>query len=189
VAGEAGAYTLYEAALRNVARYAYYSKWGTEEEQHDALLAAIANERGPRFLDRKTFIDVYSAAMRYELKASRYGTALEMWEHLQKLGAKQVIKQWQPLMDQIVALRETNQPVTQTERIRKGTSWYGTLFRNRFTIEVVSGRVAEIKLRCRTKYLLFPFEPDIEYRVGGTNEPCSIEVIGDSGTSFRLIHL
>lgn len=182
-------FTLYEAAFRNFARYAYYRKWGTEEEQRDALLAAIAHETGPTYLDRKTFIDAYSAAMGYELKASRYGRALEMWEHLQKLGAEKVIEQWQPLMDQVIALRESNQSVFQTERITKGTSWYGTLFRNRFTIQVESGRVAEIKLRCETKYLLFPFEPDIEYRVGGANESCNIEVVGDPETTFKLIHL
>jgi hypothetical protein len=70
-----------------------------------------------------------------------------------------------------------------------GTSWNYELLKRRFQIEVASGKVAEIKLRCDRQYVFFQFDPKLQYTIGGNDRSCSMEVVGDPGTKFRLTQL
>jgi len=58
---------------------------------------------------------------------------------------------------------------------------------HRFSIVVASGAVKEIKLRCQKQYLFFRYQPGLEYSIGSKSDHCGIEVVGDPGTTFRLI--
>ena len=61
------------------------------------------------------------------------------------------------------------------------------MLKRRFRVQVASGRLSEIKLRCERNYLFFPYNPELEYKVEARSGRCSIELVGDPGTKFQLI--
>jgi hypothetical protein len=84
-------------------------------------------------------------------------------------------------------LQQKSAPYSVTGTIGDGSSWFITLFKKNFQIEVVSGRVAEIKLRCDKDYVLFRYEPEMNYKVADRLDKCQMEVVGDPATTFKLI--
>jgi hypothetical protein len=72
-------------------------------------------------------------------------------------------------------------------RIAEDSVWNGILFRNRFSIAVTSGDISEIKLRCEKQYLFFRYEPGLQYSIGAKQDRCSIEAVGNPGTTFDLV--
>ena len=73
--------------------------------------------------------------------------------------------------------------------ISTGTSWYHALLKNKFQLEVASGAIAEVKLRCSRQYLSFRFDPKLQYTISGRHCGCWMELVGQPGTQFRLTQL
>jgi TonB family protein len=179
---------LYEDAYINLGRFNYHTKWGTQAEQIQDLRRAIAGERSARYLEKKTFIAALSSLLGLQIKAQDLARAMQTWETLQKVAPKKETAFWQSTMDKIEALRRSDTAFAMTARMSEVTSsWHGELFKKRFQIIVASGKVSDIKLRCEKQYLFFRYEPGLQYKVDAPSGKCSIEVVGDPGTSFDLI--
>jgi hypothetical protein len=121
------------------------------------------------------------------VKASDYGGALESWSTLYPLASPELRKDLQTTIDQILAVQRGSQPVILPAKISDSSNWYGTLLRNRFSIDVKNGTVSEIKLRCEKQYLFFKYQPGIRYSIGQRKDQCGLEVVGDPGTKFVLV--
>jgi hypothetical protein len=67
------------------------------------------------------------------------------------------------------------------------TSWFFRLLKDRFQVDQVQGDVAQIKLRCERKYVLFQHQEDVIYTISDSYGDCRMEVVGKRGTTFRLI--
>jgi len=178
---------LYEDAFLNLASYYYHRKWGTEADQLCDLRRAVAGESAPLYLDRSTFIGVLTALLNLEVRAKDYGAALATWKILQRFVAEKDLPAYLKTIDQIVTLRNSDRAVRMSAEITRGTAWYGQLFKKKFQIAVANGKVSEIKLRCAKAYLIFPYDPALEYKVDARRGDCSIEIVGDPGTKFDLI--
>jgi TonB family protein len=181
------AQNLYEDAFRNFGKYFYDRKWGTEADQLRDLKRAIGGEKNDQYLPRQAFVTALGGMFILQVNANDYGGALDTWRTLDGIAPKEMRDKLRPSVDQINALRNSDKPVAMSVRIDRGTTWHGTLFKNRFRILVTSGAVAEIKLRCAQQYLLFNYDASLEYSVTSRSGPCGIEVIGDAGTLFDLI--
>jgi hypothetical protein len=177
---------LYEEAYWNLGKYLYHAKWGTEAEQLADLRRAVAGEDSPGYLSKDTFIEALIALLRLELKSQDYGSALITWKRLQSIARKATLDPWREAMDRVSALRNDDRLVRLSGQISNGTSWNGTLFKQRFAVKVESGRVAEIKLRCEKQYLFFRHEAGVQYKVETRAGECGIELVGDPGTKFHL---
>jgi TonB family protein len=180
---------LYEDAFKHVARFQYHRKWGTEREQLADLKRAVAGEKAPRYLSKELFVGVLDAMLTLETTAQDFGHALKTWERLRPLASKDLATKWQPAIDQILALQSSDRPFKMAAHIEKGTSWNGQLLRNRFHINVKTGQVSEIKLRCEKTYVFFRYEPELEYTVDARSGNCGIEVVGEHDTEFDLVQL
>lgn len=178
---------LYEDAYNNVARYHYHLKWGTEVQQLAALKRAVAGENLPRYLPSDMFISAVRSLLTLQLRAKDFAGALKTWETLQKCAPKEDVDKFKPVLARVEALRTRDTSYSVDGEIDKGTSWFYTLFKNRFQIAVSSGTVAEIKLRCDKKYVFFRYEPDVQYRISDRYGSCALELVGDHGTKFSLI--
>jgi hypothetical protein len=120
--------------------------------------------------------------------AHDYGDALETWALLEPYANSDMRKGLQDTVDKLRAAQaSTNQPIRRPVTLGENGSWCATLFRNRFSIVVSSGAVSEIKLRCAKQYLLFKYQPDVQYSIGTKKDHCGIEVVGDPGTTFDLV--
>ncbi|HEY5754277.1 MAG TPA: TonB family protein [Steroidobacter sp.] len=182
------AHNLYEDAYLNLARYHYYQKWGTDAQSYDALRHAIAGEEHDRYLPKDTFNQTLQLIFVLQLKLNDLAGALDTWDQLQANGvSKESVPKLQLAVDQIKLLQQKSSPYSVAGTIGDGSSWFITLFKKEFEIEVVSGKVAEIKLRCDKDYVLFRYEPEMHYKVADRLDKCQMEVIGDPGTAFKLI--
>lgn len=178
---------LYEDAYHNVAQYQYHRKWGTEAQQLAALRRAIADERAPRYLKKDQFIAALKSQLALQVKAQDFAGALRSWEKLRENAPKGSHARWEPVVAQIEALRQDERPYAVPGEIETGTSWFYELFKNRFQVEVSSGRLAEVKLRCEKQYIFFRFEPNVQYKIGDKYGSCGLELVGEQGTKFELV--
>jgi TonB family protein len=177
---------LYEDAFMGIATFFYAQKWGTEEQQLAGLRRAVANEHSPKYLPKSLFVAALNQLMSLQVKVQDLGSALDTWEKLEKVAKKESTARWKDTLDQIEAIRTSDRAHRMSARM-EGPSWQGKLLKNRFQLNIASGKVSEIKLRCEKQYVFFKFQPSLEYTV--TNNPgrCAIELVGEPGTSFELI--
>jgi hypothetical protein len=120
------------------------------------------------------------------VKLSDYGNALKIWKTLEPIATHAVRDEWQKRIDELMAIQQSDQVVRMSARIEKGTSWHGYLFKDHFEVSVAGGAVSEIKLRCKKQYLLFKYQPGVQYSTSSGAGECYIEVVGDPGTMFEL---
>jgi hypothetical protein len=179
---------LYEEAYTNFGKFQYYYRWGTPEQQRFALNRAIAGEEKPTYLSKEVFSGALFARFRLEVAAHDYGNALETWALLERYATPEMRQGIQDVVDKLRAAKvSTSQPIRRPATLSENGNWQATLFRNRFSIAVSSGAVSEIKLRCAKQYLLFRYQPDVQYSIGTKQDHCGIEVVGDPGTTFDLV--
>jgi TonB family protein len=178
---------LYEDAYKNIARYNYYKKWGTEKQQLAALQGAVAGEDRADYLSKELFHAALHAMLTLQLKHNDFGRAMWTWERLKWVAPAKEVKQWEGTIEQVMAARRDTRPLPLAGEIEKGTSWFGKLFRNRFELTLASGNVSEIKLRCQKQYLFFRYEPNVLYTVKKSDDACDIEVIGEPGAKFVIV--
>lgn len=115
-----------------------------------------------------------------------YGAALQTWKRLKPIAPSSGRIQLQKTVEQVMALRNGDRPLVTAGSIRSA-GWNGWLFKDHFFVAVKAGAVSKIQLRCRKKFVAFPYEPDIQYTVKADAGDCNIEVIGDPGTKFDLV--
>jgi TonB family protein len=178
---------LYEDAYRNVAYYEYFRKWGTEAQQLVALRRAIAHERAPRYLKKEQFIAALNSQLLLQVKMQDFAGALDSWEKLQEHAPKDSLGSWEETIAQIEALRKDDRSYGVPGEIGKGGSWFYQLFKTRFQVEIASGHLSEIKLRCEKQYIFFRFEPDVQYKIADKYGSCALELVGDPDTKFELV--
>ena len=182
-------HNLYEDAYAGLAHYRYYFKWGNPEQQLSAIRRALAGEQSARYLPKDVFTAAQLAALALEIQTQDYARAVWTWAAVRdKLDAERRA-QLQKSIDQIEALRTSDEAFAVPGEIATGTSWYHALLKNRFQLEVASGAIAEVKLRCSRQYVSFRFDPKLQYTISGRDRGCWMEVVGDPGTKFRLIQL
>lgn len=187
--GQLLAENLYEDAFASLARYQFEAKWGTEAGQLSALRRAMETQPGPRFIPRSQFITMLQTLLNLQLRARDFAGALSTWEKLEYMKPdEESMAQLQPVIADAVALRKDQRAYSVPGEISAAaSSWFYTLYKQRFQVVVSSGHVSEIKLRCDKKYVSFGFDPDLYYRIADQYGNCRLEVVGDSGTLFDLI--
>ncbi len=177
---------LYELAFQHYSRAYYFQKWGTPAEQLRELVLAVAGEKRPDYLPKDAFVTALTAIISLQLKAQDYGSALDTWSVLEPLVPPERRAKFTSAVDQIKALQSGSQPLRYAAEIGERGSAETMLFRNRFGIDVVTGSVEEIKLRCAKQYLFFKYQPGVDYSIGKAKDQCSIEIVGQPGTKFFL---
>lgn len=180
---------LYEDAFLNLARHSYAARWGTPQQQLVALKRAIAHEGDERYLPDDAFLWALRSLFALQAEIQDFGGLLETWETLR---GEDLDDQARQSLEQAVAeiekLRVDDRAYAVSARIAdERGSWHFKLLKKRFRIDRVSGNVAELKLRCDRDYVLFPYDPDMDYRITDGYGNCHLEVVGEPGTSFRLV--
>ncbi len=177
---------LYEEAFEHYGRYYYSQRWGTPADQLKELGLAVAGEKRPGYLPREAFVDALSSMFALQGKARDYGGALATWTLLKPFAPQAQRAIFTKAVDQIKALQQTSEPLQYVAEIGERGDFVGTLFRNRFSLDVTSGTVNEIKLRCAKQYLFFKYQPGVEYSIGKAKDQCGIDILGRPGTKFVL---
>lgn len=179
---------LYEEAYANLARYSYARRWGTALSQLTAVTRATRHEGKIRYLPDDQLSTALQTQFALQLEMRHFAAALKTWEELQEVGISDDGRAaLQRAAAEIEALRDDARAFTVHGHIGPSSSWFHALLKPRFAIDVAHGEVAELKLRCDRNYVMFRFQPDLEYRVADGNGQCTLQVIGDPGTRLVLV--
>lgn len=178
---------LYEDALFNFAKYEYMAKWGTEDQQLQALDRAIAHESLGTYLPTDVFVYALGKQLPLLLKKRDYQRAMVANMNLAK---QDVSDETRSRLDSIrlalEELRKNQEPYDLTASLDENATWNICLFKDEFWFEDVQGRIVELKLRCQRDKQLFRYQPGVKYKIEEHFGACYLEVLGDRGTTFRL---
>ena len=180
---------LYEDAWLHVAKYAYYQKWGTPRQQLAALDRAIAHEEGAAFLPEAMFRVAQTKRFHLLVSLNRFAAALGAFESLEKLadhGQDEGLRNLQPIVDRILALKHDDRAYGVHGELDDYGRWHHRLFKDDFSFLEVQGRLAELKLRCDRGFVFFRYDDKLEYHVAEDQGECSLTVLGNAGTTFVL---
>lgn len=180
-------HNLYEDAYLNLGRYTYYQRWGTREQQLNALTRAIAHEKKEGYLPSTLFKSALLTSFRLQVALQDFGGAMKTWAKLKDLDldAEQHAS-GQRVMDQLLILKDDERAYSVTGMVGPNASWFYSLFKRNFSIEVTEGELAEFKLRCDRSYTFSRYDPKLLYRIAPGDGNCHLEVVGNPGTRFIL---
>jgi TonB family protein len=183
-------YNLSEDAWLGVVQYMYCRKWCTGWRQLTALRRAVADEKTPRFLPQPILVSMLEAEVALELGLQDYAQALRTWDTLNALGLDEATRaKWQGAIDEIETLRTNDKAYAVMGEFGDQSSWFFEPLKRKFQVEVLTGSIAEIKLRCARQYVFFRFDPTVQYTIADDDQACSMEMVGQPGTKFRLTQM
>lgn len=176
---------LYDSTLVYLGWYNYYFVWGDKQQQHQALARAIAGD--PTYLPTELSSAAQLALLQLQLELRHFAAARVTWNILQRTAVDPAVRaKWQAVIDNVDKLRKAPQKFSVDGRIDT-RSWFHLMFTRRFQINVVSGRVSGIKMRCDRQYVFYAYEANTEYKLDPAAGECNMEVLGEPGTRFELI--
>ncbi|MBX3707942.1 MAG: energy transducer TonB [Pseudomonadales bacterium] len=179
---------LYEDAYAGLAAYAYARQWGSRTDQIAGLRRAMAEEDLPRYLPRKQHAAALRNLLSLELETNDFAAAYLTLQRIQKGHVSEAERpEFQRIAERIEAIQSDDTSFVHEGEFGPTSSWFLWLLKNRFRIIVDAGAIAELKLRCDRRYVMFRYDPELEYKVEDKDGLCNLELIGDPGTRFRLI--
>ena len=179
---------LYEDAYYNLARFNYFRRWGNEKQQLGALRRAIAHEDHANYLPKRAFRSALKSMFLLQVLVQDYAAALYTWEKVKHMNlGDEDARTMHETVAQILALRDDERSYSVDSEFGDNTSWHYRLLKNRFHVNLRSGEIAEIKLRCDKKYVFFRYKPDMQYEISDKYGTCGIELVGNPGTAFTLV--
>jgi TonB family protein len=177
--------TLYEDAIYGLAQFQYTTVWGGDPHQlADVLSRALIDDALLPTSERKVLLlgDIH-----VQLQLHDYFQVLYLWDRLQKVGVDQATAaKITPAIEQIKQLRAGPGTYAMSDSIGKKGSWWVHLFKKTFALAVSSGDVSQLKLKCKGKYVQFPFDQKLEYKVPEEVGDCLLDIEGTPGTQFEL---
>jgi hypothetical protein len=93
------------------------------------------------------------------------------------------------IVKQIERIREGDGLVVVRGIIGAGNSSYHRLVKSQFSFSEVIGDIAELRLRCERGYVGFVYQEGTAYEAESGVGECSLQIIGDPGTTFKLLEL
>ncbi len=181
----------YEYAYLSLARYYYAARYGTPMEQMRHLTSALGEDavwpNQSSFLPNDIARSVRRVLFQLNVQNQYLQEALRVWQLMEARGDSEGLALFRAAYEQLMAFKGNDDPYSVDAQLDELGSWYIELFKNSFYLDGLSGSVAELKLRCQRDYVFFAFESDIQYDISGGSGECSLEVIGEPGTTFTLV--
>ena len=187
IAERAAKHNLREDAWLHLAKYGYYEKWGTRDEQLQALNRAVAYERSDTFLPDDLYRHAQLVRFRLLVQMNYFAEALDAFETLKELDPNERrLDALAPMVDEIRKVEQDDRAFVVDGRLDDHGYWSHRLLKDHFSLRKIEGKVAELKLYCDTAFVFFPFDPQLDYRVAEGQGDCTLAVVGNAGTTFAL---
>ena len=183
-------FNLYEDAYLHIAKYRYNARWGDAPEQLHALDRAVSQDFQEDRLPEEVYVALQTQRFWLLVRTQDYERAASTFETLGKYELEaSVASALETTMEEISALRDDDRAYAVTGSMDGQASWFYHLFKDEFAVTDIEGEITEVKLRCPERYVFFRFNPDMEYRVSNKRGHCHLELVGNPGTTFRLVQM
>ena len=122
------------------------------------------------------------------VKTQDFGRAMQTFETLTEYAlGEDVLEPLRVVVGELETLRHDDRGYSVPGDFGDRFVWSYQLFKDEFFLADVEGQIEEIKLRCARKYVFLRFDPDLQYKIEREYLPCHLQLVGDPGTTFRLI--
>lgn len=183
-------FNLYEDAYLHIAKYRYNARWGDAPEQLHALDRAVSQDFQEDRLPEEVYVALQTQRFWLLVRTQDYERAASTFETLGKYELEaSVASALETTMEEISALRDDDRAYAVAGSMDGQASWFYHLFKDEFAVTDIEGEITEVKLRCPESYVFFRFNPDMEYRVSNKRGHCHLELVGNPGTTFRLVQM
>jgi TonB family protein len=187
---------LAEVCYLDMLKSAYFSKSGDEEAKlrHVERALVIADEVAIKSI----YFHLLRQAIMDNARASNFYRSIEHYDSLveedESLAADDPVHKF---VAKVKAVIDGEKNIPRTGKISRecylceeGLGFADlTLNRNQFTIDQVEGRVDKLDIICEASVVSLKYETDMLWGVNRKGGACSLKVIGDVGTTFRLIEM
>ena len=151
---------------------------------------AMDNET-PDYMDENLLSNLLWSKLELQLQLGHYRESLRTIKMIEKLGEldesqEAILRQYR---NSIEELHATDRSYSVDGMLDKDGKWKYVLLRNQFAVTDVNGLINEFQLYCQRDLVRFKFEPELEYRLDGTNGTCSLWTVGKPNTEFKLLQL
>lgn len=188
---ELGILNAYEDAFLNLARYTYALRYGDSNAQMKFLRAALGESLSKpdfeTYLDEDTAREARRNLAQLQIRNAYFAEAMDTLEMMRLKGDDEGADLFRDTSTSLAAFKTNDAAYPVKGRIEDSGSWGLTLFKTRFRLADLMGAVQELKLRCEQAYIYFPFDPEVQYGLADDAGQCTLQVIGDPGTTFDLI--
>ncbi len=140
---------------------------------------------GKKDLDAQTRLVIRVNLLTELINRSRYVEAIELYESMSK--EEQVIRKFASAVEEIQQIQKSADPIQQSVLISDSGDGHHRLFKRSFSVELESGNLDQIELRCDTKFTRIEFEPDKTYAVPKRWGDCLLSLLGAPGTKGTLL--
>lgn len=170
-------------------RYKYALKFGNTDDQiiaaREVLLSANEGRRVREYADVRTNL------IGLLVNAGRLGEAqLEYFEARRNLGGSErsnIVDKYTVSMEQIEEIINSDKGFERAIKIGERGFTYLPLIKSTFSLDEIDGSITAMKLRCAWKFAELEFKATAEYKVPGAWGNCQLQLIGEKGTSAKLI--
>lgn len=188
---------LAEVCYLDMLKANYFDKKGDDQAtlRHVERALMIAND----VASKDIYINLLKQGIVDNGKANNFHTSLAHYNTLlevdDKLPPNDPIHKFASRLEQILK-SDSNIPTTGTiEHPCRACEapdvyfWWHDLNRNRFLLDQVAGSLDKIEIVCESSSVSVVYQPETAWTVNKDGGDCSIRVIGDKNTTFRLIEL
>ena len=96
------------------------------------------------------------------------------------------LPEFQKTVDEILALRENEDAYSVKGEFGPRTSWFYSLLKKRLRIDLESGRIKQVKLRCSKGFFELRYKPKFQYDIDEDAGACWLELIGKKNSTLTL---
>ena len=183
--------TMYEEAFYALVQYNFAGAWGTPAEQLAALTRASFIDRSRGFLPDGQLVTVLRAKLGLQLMLNHHARALVTIEQLRERSpAPEDAERYTAFEARIFELRDA--PELRMEvagTVGRSNQTVHHLLRNTVQLEDVQGDIAELRLHCDKAFVGFIYQEELAYTVNDNYRDCRVIIVGNPGTTFKLVEL
>jgi protein TonB len=179
--------TVVERLLIDTQRQFYYKLWGTPREELIACKHAMVHAAASPMTFNQA-LPFMRKMFELQIKLGHYGDALKTLDRLRNSRVDQsFLDSHRASIEDMTKLRTDDRSFSVDGELIDRTSWFHTLLKRKFRINVSSGRISQLQLRCERDYIFQRFEPGKQYETSPGNGTCELHVVGDQDTKFELV--
>ena len=181
----------YERAYLDFALSVYASQFGSKVEQMQHLRNALRYESYyddnkeflPEDLIRSARIELYTT----EVQSKRFAEAVQSFHVIRRKFGEETVEPLRQSYEQIIALKSDDTAYAVDSALDENGYFHIELHKQGVAIQDATDTINEFKLRCAKKYIFFAYEKDKQYRIPKSWGPCSLQVLGQANTNFKLV--
>jgi TonB family protein len=184
---------LYERSRLWILRSMLQEKEGDDLGQLESLQRGVSG--GVGYVEPKFYLAVMLKIFNLQMQYQHYADSLKTLETLEGLDLDDgMAAKLELIKNQIAGLRATDQALAIEGEIGEAREehdgagmWWHTLLRRTAGIEVVSGSLERVELRCDWRRVKAKPEKGRAWRIPTEWGACSIYIFGEPGSTFRLL--